>query len=672
MQTKTWILTVAALTAVGAAASTTPDSFVPFKTEIIEPAPSVTIVFTGTVTLAGQPLAGAEVSIMPWGVTGRTDAAGQYSVTAPDAKVGDAAIVRVRSAGIGDENRSVRIRAASVRTDIELARVGREYDSLNQAGDVQNRPARQDRNEKAGLGRAVSEAIAGMPASFAPSIASAPPGCCDHLRHADPSDFNTENYAGIDENPFLGVKTNPLSTFSIDVDRASYANVRRFLREGRLPPKDAVRIEELVNYFHYDDAAPAPNGKVPFRVTTELAPAPWKPAHQLLRIALKAKSIDVTSAPASNLVFLIDVSGSMKSPDKLPLLKQAFGLLVNELRPNDRVAMVVYAGAAGVVLESTDGNNKEMILEALERLQAGGSTAGGAGIRLAYDIARKHHIAGGNNRVILATDGDFNVGASSDAEMMRLIEEKRSQGTFLTVLGFGTGNLKDSKMELIADKGNGNYAYIDDLMEARKVLIEELGGTLFAVAKDVKLQVEFNPQRVKGYRLIGYENRLLAAEDFNDDKKDAGELGAGHSVTALYEVVTVDAKSDVEIRGVDPLRYRNEATTARSGDRSELAFVKLRWKKPDGDTSELLEQPVRERETARSADFTFSAAVAAFGMILRDSPHRGDATYDRVLAWAREGIGPDRAGYRAGFVEMVEQAKRIGAPVAGGVEPHER
>ncbi len=479
---------------------------------------------------------------------------------------------------------------------------------------------------------------------------------------ADP-EFNTEAYAGFEDNPFLAADNNPLSTFSIDVDRASYANVRRFIRDGRLPPRDAVRIEELVNYFPYDD--PAPDGSdVPFAVHTELAPAPWRPEHQLLRIALEARSIDTENAPPSNLVFLLDVSGSMNTPDKLPLLKQAFGLLVNELRPQDRVAIVVYAGAAGLVLESTPGSEKETILEAIERLEAGGSTAGGAGIRLAYDIARRNHIDGGNNRVILATDGDFNVGASSDAEMMRLIEEKRRQGAFLTVLGFGTGNLKDSKMEVLADRGNGNYAYIDNLLEARKVLIEEMGGTLLAVAKDVKIQVEFNPARVKGYRLIGYENRLLAAEDFNDDRKDAGELGAGHSVTALYEVVPADSRSDVEIRGIDPLRYSTPSATR--GDDDELAFVKLRWKQPDGDRSTLLEHPVPDRTTQPTDDFRFGAAVAAFGMILRESEHAGNATFERVLAWAGEGLGEDRGGYRAGFIELVEQARRIERPVANG------
>jgi Ca-activated chloride channel family protein len=555
---------------------------------------------------------------------------------------------------------------ASVRVDIDL---GLPIETTIERPPTPQR--REMEEQRLRLGRAVVGGVAAdqqnaaSPGAFAPSLMSANAAGGGVAGARDP-EFNTEEYAGFDENPFLAAKANPLSTFSIDVDRASYANVRRFLREGQLPPKDAVRIEELVNYFTYDDAAPK-GGETPFTVTTELAPAPWRPEHHLLRIALKARSIDTRAVPPSNLVFLMDVSGSMNSPDKLPLLKQAFGLLVNELRDEDRVAIVVYAGAAGVVLESTPGGEKEAILAAIERLEAGGSTAGGAGIRLAYDIARRNHIRGGNNRVILATDGDFNIGASSDAEMMRLIEEKRRQGTFLTVLGFGTGNLKDSKMEVIADRGNGNYAYIDGLMEARKVLIEELGGTLFAIAKDVKLQVEFNHDAVKGYRLIGYENRLLAAEDFNDDRKDAGELGAGHSVTALYEVVPADAESDVDIRGIDPLRYQTPSANSERGARGELAFVKLRWKQPDGDRSALLEHPVTTRTTEPTLDFRFAAAVASFGMLLRESEHAGNATFERVTAWAKDGIGSDRGGHRAGFVELVELARRIDGAVADAI-----
>jgi Ca-activated chloride channel homolog len=612
------------------------------------------IVFAGRVTDGnGAPLAGVLVRISPWAAATTSDATGRWSLSVRDAKQGDAATLRFGLIGYGEEMRVVRVQGDSVRVDITLSTQSVSLQELVVTG-------QSNRLERDARAASDAKAVA-APAWAGADVSAVTHTFNDGMRRGDPRDYNTEGYSAIDENPFLGVRTNPLSTFSIDVDRASYANIRRFLREGRLPPKDAVRIEEMVNYFSYTDAEP--NGDAPFAVTTELGVAPWRPEHRLLRIGLKAKSVAMDRLPPSNLVFLLDVSGSMNSPDKLPLLKQAFGLLVNELRPQDRVAIVVYAGAAGMVLPSTPGSEKETILAAIERLEAGGSTAGGAGIRLAYDIARQHHVQGGNNRVILATDGDFNVGASSDAEMVRLIEEKRAQGTFLTVLGFGTGNLKDSKMELLADRGNGNYAYIDELMEARKVFVQELGGTLFTVAKDVKLQVEFNSELVRGYRLIGYENRLLAAEDFNDDAKDAGELGAGHSVTALYEIVPVSANSNVDIRGVDPLRYREEQQRTRSAH-GELAYVKLRWKKPDGDRSTLMDHPVADRLTGRSDDLTFASAVAAFGMILRDSPHRGETSYEQVLALGRDGLGEDRGGHRTAFLQLVEQARRIGVPIA--------
>ena len=356
-------------------------------------------------------------------------------------------------------------------------------------------------------------------------------------------EFNTEEYGRITENDFLEAVNHPLSTFSIDVDTASYSNVRRFLNQGQLPPADAVRIEELINYFKYD--YPQPEGDHPFSITTELATCPWEPAHKLIHIGLQGKRIPLANAPANNLVFLIDTSGSMDEPDKLPLLKSAFKLLTDQLREQDHVAIVVYAGAAGLVLPATSGSDKKTILSAIDKLEAGGSTAGGAGINLAYEVARRSFIPTANNRVILATDGDFNVGVSSDGELLRLIERERESGVFLTVLGFGTGNIKDSKMELLADQGNANYAYVDTIREARKVLVSELGGTLNTIAKDVKIQVEFNPANVQAYRLIGYENRLMRAEEFNDDKKDAGELGAGHSVTALYEIIPVGARANV-------------------------------------------------------------------------------------------------------------------------------
>jgi Ca-activated chloride channel family protein len=444
------------------------------------------------------------------------------------------------------------------------------------------------------------------------------------------------------------------------VDRASYTNVRRLILGGDRPPVDAVRIEEMVNYFTYD--YPEVDGEHPFGITTDVASAPWRPRHRLVRIGVQGRRMELDELPPSNLVFLLDVSGSMQPYNKLPLLKKSLRLLVNELRPEDRVAIVVYAGAAGLVLPSESGSEKERILDALEGLEAGGSTAGGAGIALAYKIGAENYIEGGNNRVILATDGDFNIGASSDAEMVRLIEEKRKHGIFLTVLGFGMGNLKDSKMEALADHGNGNYAYIDNLLEARKVLVTEMGGTLLTIAKDVKIQVEFNPARVQAYRLIGYENRLLADEDFNDDAKDAGELGAGHSVTALYEVVPVGAPP-VETGSVDPLRYQRpeeDASDSRpAGEDDELVFVKLRYKAPDGERSRLLELPVPDRVENAPTDLRFAASVAAFGMLLRDSEQCGDFTLADVSRLARASLGEDRHGYRAEFVRLVEATREL-------------
>ena len=475
---------------------------------------------------------------------------------------------------------------------------------------------------------------------------------------------NTEGYSTIHENGFKDVLHNPLSTFSIDVDKASYSNIRRFLNMGQLPPVDAVRIEEMINYFSYD--YPEPKGKHPFSVYTEVSQCPWNTSHQLLLVGLKGKSIDKTELPPSNLVFLIDVSGSMSAANKLPLLKQAFRMLVNELRPEDRVAMVVYAGAAGLVLESTEGSEKQKIIAALDQLQSGGSTAGGAGLKLAYKVAQEQFIEGGNNRIILATDGDFNIGSSSNAEMERLIEEKREHGVFMTVLGFGMGNYKDDKMEIIADKGNGNYAYIDNIQEARKVFITEFGGTLFTIAKDVKFQIEFNPARVKGYRLVGYENRLLNDEDFNDDKKDAGEMGAGHTVTALYELIP--AGSDESLKSIDPLKYqsgREDVKTqkeVKADPSSELMTVKLRYKQPDGATSTKVEIPVKGnvlelKET--SENFRFSAAIAEFGLILRNSQYKEDASMEHVIAMAKGARGEDEEGYRSEFLKLVKLADAL-------------
>jgi Ca-activated chloride channel homolog len=477
------------------------------------------------------------------------------------------------------------------------------------------------------------------------------------------NDFNTEGYAGVDENGFKNVLNNPLSTFSIDVDNASYSNIRRFINNGILPPPDAVRIEEMINYFKYD--YPEPDGIHPFSVYSELAGCPWNSKHQLLLIGLRGKSIDKSSLPSSNLVFLIDVSGSMNVPNKLPLLKSAFGLLVNELRPQDHVAIVVYAGAAGLVLEPTPGNKKDVIMNAINNLEAGGSTAGGAGLRLAYSVASENFVKGGNNRIILATDGDFNVGESSNGGMERLVEENRERGIFMTVLGFGMGNIKDDKMEIIADKGNGNYSYIDNLQEARRVLVREFGGTLFTIAKDVKFQIEFNPSKVQSYRLIGYEVRLLNDEDFNDDLKDAGEMGSGHNVTALYELVP--SGSDEKMPSVDPLKYqganKNNVKIGNSYN-DEYLTIKIRYKKPDGITSMLLEKPVRgyvnDMEDA-SENLRFAAAVSEFGMILRNSEFKGSSSLEEAARLAKSARGEDEEGYRSEFIRLIDTVKGMRA-----------
>lgn len=463
---------------------------------------------------------------------------------------------------------------------------------------------------------------------------------------------NTENYAAIQENIFHRPADEPLSTFSIDVDAASYSNVRRFLTQGQRPPVDAVRVEEMINYFDYE--YPQPKGEDPFSINTEVAQAPWNPQHHLVHIGLQGKAIPTENLPPSNLVFLIDVSGSMSDANKLPLLKSSFKLLVNQLRPVDKVAIVVYAGAAGLVLPATPGDKKDIIVEALNKLEAGGSTAGGAGIQLAYMVAKENFVEGGNNRVIIATDGDFNVGESSDAGMERLIEEKRKDGIFLTVLGYGMGNYKDSKMEILADKGNGNYAYIDNILEAKKVLVNEFGGTLFTIARDVKIQVEFNPAKVQAYRLVGYENRLLNKEDFNDDRKDAGELGSGHTVTALYEIIPVGIKSNFV--PVDPLKYQ-QYTPSEGAKSDELMTVKLRYKQPEGDASKLLTAVIQDSPEARqSENFQWSAAVAGFGMLLRDSEFKGEMTYDKVLSLATAARGDDKNGYRTEFINLVRSA----------------
>lgn len=470
----------------------------------------------------------------------------------------------------------------------------------------------------------------------------------------------TESYRYIEEGGFKTVDDQPLSTFSIDVDTASYSNVRRFLLDGRIPPADAVRIEEMVNYFSYDYTPPKEHDK-PFSVDYEIAACPWNEAHQLLRVGLKGKPVAADERPESNIVFLLDVSGSMSSADKLPLLKKAMKMLVNNLTEKDRVAIVVYAGASGMVLPSTTcgTKGKPEIFDVLSRLESGGSTHGSQGIELAYKIAQKNFIPNGINRVILATDGDFNVGVTSEGELVRLIKSKAESGVFLTVLGFGTGNLNDATMESLADKGNGNYGYIDNLLEARKVLVQEIGGTLVTIAKDVKIQIEFNPKKVAAYRLIGYENRTLNNEDFNDDKKDAGEIGAGHTVTALYEIVPAGSQSHGP--KVDTLKYQTRVPSDPSV-LDELMTIKLRYKKPDGHTSQMIGMAVKDdlkSKGAPSTDMQFAAAVACFGMVLKDSEHSNGFAYDDIVKLALSGKGYDRSGRRAEFITLVDIAKEL-------------
>jgi len=475
----------------------------------------------------------------------------------------------------------------------------------------------------------------------------------------DKQDFNTEEYNRIYENPFLEVTKNPLSTFSIDVDTASYSNVRRYLTNKTIPPKDSVRIEEMVNYFTYN--YPQPKDDKPFSINLEYSDCPWKSDHKLLQIGLQGKKIETEKMPANNLVFLLDVSGSMSDYNKLPLLKSAFKLLVGQLKDTDTVSIVVYAGAAGTVLPPTTGKNKEKILAALDSLEAGGSTAGGEGIQLAYKVAKENLLQQGNNRVILATDGDFNVGASSDGELVRMIEEKRKQGIFLTILGFGMGNYKDSKVEQLADKGNGNYYYIDDIKEAKKVLITEMGGTLLTIAKDVKLQIEFNPAKISSYRLIGYENRLLRNEDFNDDTKDAGELGSGHTVTALYEIVPAGGQATPA--KVDDLKYQNTEIKPESFDSKEVLTVKFRYKDPNADTSKLISETLQDSQVVSlektSDNFRFASSVAGFGLLLRQSEYKGNITYDKVIEMAEKSKGQDSEGYRKEFINLVNNAKSL-------------
>jgi Ca-activated chloride channel family protein len=658
------------------------------------PAAAPTIVAGEVRDDAGAAVADAQVVAVGTALGARTGADGRFALRADGVARGATLALRATRIGFAPDVRRVRVAGDTVRVAFTLRRAAASLQAVT-VGDQSKLVRGSVATEAAAAIMTTSVAAAPMAApmmrrspgfvgdaSAARRVARGPEaarashdsGFARHPR--DPEAYNREGYDRIEDNPFLAVGGNPRSTFSIDVDRASYGNVRRFLAQGQRPPADAVRIEELVNYFPY--ALPAPRGEHPIAIATEVMPAPWQPKHQLVRVALQARRIETAQLPPSNLVFLLDVSGSMATPEKLPLVKQAFRLLVEQLRPQDRVAIVVYAGAAGLVLPSTSGREKARILEAIDRLEAGGSTAGGEGLLLAYRTAReaRREMERGegrvNSRVVLATDGDFNVGVSSDAALERLIEEQRASGTYLTVLGFGTGNYQDAKMEKLAKRGNGNYAYVDDIAEARKVLVQELGATLHVVAQDVKLQVEFNPAAVRAYRLLGYENRLLRDEDFADDRKDAGDVGAGHTVTALYEVVPAGVTNTVAVRGAEPLRYGASATDgarATTSARDELLFVQLRYKRPGEDASRLMRHAVHAGDAARavsagSADFRFAAAVAGFGMLLRDSEHKGAATGESVLALARGALGDDAGGHRAEFVGLVERWRRVAAPVA--------
>lgn len=484
------------------------------------------------------------------------------------------------------------------------------------------------------------------------SISAPSPVAYEYNQH-----YNSEEYNSISENRFKTAMDEPLSTFSIDVDAASYSNMRRYINQGQMPPADAIRTEELINYFSYNYGKPA--GSDPVKISTEIGECPWNNKHRLVRIGIKAKEIADNQLPASNLTFLIDVSGSMYGPTRLELVKSSLKLLINNLREKDRVAIVVYSGSAGEVLPSTPGSDKQKIREALDQLTAGGSTAGGQGIQLAYKIAKNNFIKDGNNRIILCSDGDFNVGISSKEGLESLIEKERKSGIFLTILGYGMGNYKDDRMQVLAEKGNGNHAYIDNLQEANKVLVNEFGGTMHTVAKDVKLQIEFNPAQVQAYRLIGYESRLLNKEDFNDDTKDAGEMGAGHSVTAFYEIVPIGVESNFTGK-VDDLKYQKSKKKVKSvlSDSEELLTVKLRYKQPDKNISKKIELPVIDKkDDKQSADFKFAAAVAMFGQLLRDSDFKADATYNKVISLAKTALDNDNQGYRREFVRLAETVK---------------
>jgi Ca-activated chloride channel family protein len=596
------------------------------------------ITITGKITDEKEvPLTGASIRLKGTHTSTVSDVKGLYSIQVPDEK---ATLV---FAFVGFEVQEIKVKGKAV-LNVKLKSSIKSLDEVVVVGYGIQR-------KRSMTGSVAIGALQGM----IPGVSVNNQGYLPRASKDD--DFNREGYDNIKENEFQKVTDHPLSTFSIDVDAASYSNVRRLINEGKLPTPGAVRIEEMINYFSYN--YPQPSNDRPFSITTETSQCPWNKDHQLVMIGMQGKKIDLDKLPPTNLVFLIDVSGSMEEENKLPLVKSSLNLLAEQLRPQDRIAIVVYAGNAGLVLPST--NDKYKIREAINALEAGGSTAGGAGIGLAYQTAQQNFMKNGNNRVVLCTDGDFNVGASSDDELENLIEQKRSSGVYLTVLGFGTGNYQDAKMQKLADKGNGNHAYIDNINEAKKVLISEFGGTLFTIAKDVKLQVEFNPGKVKGYRLIGYENRMLAKEDFNNDKKDAGDMGSNHTVTALYELIPANVEDDEELETVDPLRYQRQDPKKQSTSFSnELMFVKIRYKKPDEDSSNLMDVSVKDNSRVPSNNMRFASAVAAFGMVLRNSAFKGGSSYKMIRSLATGSIDSSDT-YKKEFLELVKKAEHLDA-----------
>jgi len=595
---------------------------------------------SGIVSEQGSPLPGVNIMVKGTTRATQTDIDGKYSIKASK---GETLVFSF----IGSKTKNV-IVANSDKINVELEsdnQALQEVVVMGYSNDSRSKRVKSETNS--------SIAIRGYSPRIAIQKASIKEKKKDSVKNLPQVNINDEDYGMFVENQFENTKNSPLSTFSIDVDNASYTNIRRFINNGQKVPKDAVRVEEMINFFKYD--YPQPKGENPFSISTEYSIAPWNSKHKILKIGLQGKNIPSEKLPASNLVFLIDVSGSMNSENKLPLLKSSMKILVDQLRDEDKVAIVVYAGAAGMVLPATSGSNKKQIIDALENLSAGGSTAGGAGIELAYKIAQENFIKNGNNRVILATDGDFNVGSSSNSNMQTLIEEKRKSGVFLTCLGYGMGNYKDSKMEILANKGNGNYAYIDNMQEANRFLGKEFKGSMFAIAKDVKIQIEFNPKHVQSYRLIGYENRKLRDEDFTNDAIDAGELGSGHTVTALYEIIPVGVKSEFAST-IPDLKY-TKTTVTKNDYSDELATIKFRYKKPDGEKSIEMVQTIENKSVDTenaSADFKFSTSVAWFGLKLRESKLISNTSSSDIKKLSKQGISKDTDGYKAEFIRLME------------------